>query len=106
MGRFISVLWFLGWAVGAAGIGALAGWIAGRLEILVSIGSVVIATISLWFLPPVFAFLNSYLGEPLNLYLGGTRSLESIAILMNIPVLLFVLTGGLLIFFTRRTDLR
>ncbi|CAN5555764.1 hypothetical protein BH24ACT22_BH24ACT22_10460 [soil metagenome] len=41
-GTFITVMWFLGWAVGAAGIGALAGWISGRLEVLVAVGSVVI----------------------------------------------------------------
>lgn len=102
----ISALWFLGWAVGAVAIGALAGWIAGRLEILIAVGSVAISTSLLWFLPPLFRFLNSYLGEPLDMYLGGTRSLGSMAILINAPVLLFSVTGGVLVFFARRTDLR
>lgn len=106
IGTFISVMWFLGWAVGAAGIDALAGWISGRLEILVAVGSVAIATIGLWFLPSLFWLFNSYLEEPLDLYLGGPRSLGSGAILLNIPVLVFALVGGMLVFFARRTDLR
>jgi hypothetical protein len=106
IGAFITVMWFLGWAVGAAGIGALSGWIVGRLEPLVAVGSVAIGTALLWFLPPVFWLLNSYLGEPLDLYLGGSRSFGPVAILINIPVLVFALVGGMLVFFARRTDLR
>lgn len=106
MDTLITVLWFLGWAVGAVGIGALAGWISGRLEVLVAVGSVAISTICLWFLPSVFWLLNSYLGEPLDLYLGGPGTLGSGAVLINLPVLVFALVGGTIVFFARRTDLR
>ena len=106
IGTFISVLWFLGWAVGTGGVGALAGWIAGRLEILVAVGSVALSTVALWFLPSLFWLLSSYLGKPLSLYLGGLGSLGPDAILINIPVLVFALVGGMLVFFARRTNLR
>ena len=106
IGTFISVLWFLGWAVGAGCIGALSGWIAGRLEILIAVGAVIISTPLLWFLPSLFWLFNSYLGAPLDLYLGGPGGLGPDAILVNIPVLVFTLVGGILVFFARRTDLR
>ncbi|MGB3632483.1 MAG: hypothetical protein WA982_00430 [Rubrobacteraceae bacterium] len=106
IGTFVSVLWFFGWAAGSVGIGALSGWISGRLEILIALGSVALSTVALWFLPSLFWLLNSYLGEPLSLYLGGPGSLGPGAILINIPVLVFVLVGGTIVFFARRTDLR
>ena len=106
IGTFVSVLWFFGWAAGSVGVGALAGWISGRLEVLIAVGSVALSTVALWFLPSLFWLLNPSLGEPLDLYLGGPGSLESAAILINIPVLVFALVGGMLVFFARRTDLR
>ena len=106
IGTFISVLWFFGWAAGSVGIGALAGWISGRLEILIAVGSVALSTVALWFLPSLFWLLNSYLGEPFSLYLGGPGSLGPDAILINAPVLVFALVGGMLVFFARCTDLR
>lgn len=98
VGTVISVLWYLGWAVGAGGIGALAGWIAGRLEPLIAISSVVISTALLWFLPPLFWFVYPHLRD-----VGG---LGATAILINIPVFVFTLVGGTVAFFARRTDLR
>ncbi len=106
VGTFVSVLWFFGWAAGSVGVGALSGWISGRLEILAAVGSVALSTVALWFLPSLFWLLNSYLGEPLSLYLGGPESLGPVAILINIPVLVFVLIGGALAFFARRPDFR
>lgn len=97
-GIIITVLWFLGGTAGAAGIGTLAGKIAGRLEALVAAISVVMSTAMLWFLPHLFWNPNSYTGEP------GSLGVD--AVLLNIPVLLFALVGGMVAFFARRTDLR
>ncbi len=106
IGTFVSVLWFFGWAAGSVGIGALSGWISGRLEILIALGSVALSTVALWFLPSLFWLLNSYLGEPLDFYLGRPGKPGVDAILINAPVLVFALVGGTVALFARRTDLQ
>lgn len=82
-----TILFLLVWAAGAVGSGALAGRLAGRLEVPVAIGSGITGLIILGYLPDSFA-------DP------------AILLVSSIPFLLFVAVGGMLVFFARRTDLR
>lgn len=82
-----TILFLLSWAVGAVGTGAIAGRVAGRLEVPVAIGSGIIGLVVLGYLPDSFA-------DPVILLFSA------------IPFLFFAAVGGMLVFFARRTDLR
>lgn len=75
------------WAGASTGSGALSGWVAGRLEVLVATGSGFAGLFVLGYMPNSFA--------------------DSVVLLFSaIPFLIFTSVGGMLTFFARRTDLR
>ena len=87
------VLALLVWSVGVFGGAVLACRFAGRLEAVVSIGSAVLGTAALaGFLP---AFSNSIAAA--DLQLGS--------IMMSLPLLFLIFSGGLVAFFARRPDI-
>lgn len=73
--------------LGSAGVGALAGKVAGRFEVPVAVGSGIIGLIILGYLPDFFA-------DPVFVLFSA------------IPFLILSTVGGMLVFFARRTDLR
>ena len=82
-----TILFHVAATLGAVGVGALAGKVAGKLEVPIAVSSGVLGLIILGFLPDSFA-------DPVIVLFGA------------IPFLLFAAVGGMLVFFARRTDLR
>ena len=82
-----TLLVVLAGTLGAAGVGALAGKIAGRFEVPIAVGSGIIGLIILGYLPDSFA-------DPVFVLFSA------------IPFLILNAIGGMLVFFARRTDLR
>ena len=81
------------WAAAVFGASVLACRIAGRLEGLVSLGAVGLATVALVGLP--FAFLDNI--PAAYLQLGS--------IILSLPLLFIFYMGGLVAFFARRPDM-
>ncbi|CAN5624497.1 hypothetical protein BH24ACT22_BH24ACT22_05860 [soil metagenome] len=81
------------WGVAAFGASVLACRVAGRLEGVVSIGSVVLGTAMLIGFP--FAFLDNI--PAAYLQLGS--------VIMSLPLLFVFYVGGLVAFFGRRPDM-
>lgn len=81
------------WAAAVFGASVLACRVAGRLEGLISLGAVVLATAALVGLP--FAFLEDI--SAAYLQLGS--------IVLSLPLLFIFYVGGLLSFFARRPDM-
>ena len=81
------------WAGAALGASVLACRIAGRLEGLVSLGAVVLATVTLVGFP--FAVLENI--PAAYLQLGS--------IILSLPLLFIFYVGGLISFFARRPDM-
>jgi hypothetical protein len=87
---------FLAWAAAAVGIGALAGWIAGRLEVLVALCAGVAGIALLVILSP----------------LTGTPRWSVVpdvgfeAFFFGFPLLMLIIISGALAFFRRRPELR
>lgn len=87
--RVAAALGIVFWAVGAFAVGAFSGWVAGRLEVLVAVGSVILGFATLRLLPQAFV-----LGDDFMLYF------------LSVPFTLIAIFGGTWVFFARRTDLR
>lgn len=91
--RMFAAFCFLFWAAAAVGTSLLICRVAGRLEGLVSLGAVVLATATLVGLLP--AFVDSV--AVANLQLGS--------IILSVPLLFIFFVGGVVSFFVRRPDM-
>ncbi len=87
--RVAAGLGLVVWAVGAFGVGALSGRVAGRLEVLVAVGSVILGFVALWFLSQAFISGNQFM-----------------LFFLSVPFTLIAMIGGTVVLFARRTDLR
>jgi hypothetical protein len=91
--KVLGALSLLVWAAAALGVSLLACRVAGRLEGLVSLGAVVLATAVLAFVLP--ALSNSI----------AVAYLQLGSIIMSLPLLFIFYAGGLVAFFARRPDM-
>lgn len=91
--KVFAVLAFLVWAAAAMGASVLMCRIAGRMEGLISVGAVVLATVTLVGILP--AFLDNITAAYLQLG----------SIVLSFPLLFVFYIGGLISFFARRPDM-
>ena len=91
--KVFGVLSLVVWAAAVFGASVLTCRVAGKLEGLVSLGAVVLATVALVGFP--FAFLENI--PAAYLQLGS--------IILSLPLLFIFYVGGLISFFARRPDM-